>query len=140
MQMNADETYFYFIFDVTFQSVTDYNYVWQVTYQDVYLVILNHSSFRFLQIGGLVDNWAELEHIWDHVVSRELNVKWEDHPILLTELASAPKRQRERILEVGSANVVESFIVSWPKMSAKCSFYELSFPFASSFLHIFNHY
>lgn len=87
-----------------------------------------------------MDNWAELEHIWDHVVSRELNVKWEDHPILLTELASAPKRQRERILEVGSANVVESFIVSLPKISAKCSFNELAFPSASSFLYNFDYY
>ena len=89
--------------------------MWQLTYQ----MILNNSPLRYLHIGGVVDNWAELEHIWDHVVSHELKVKWEDHPILLTELASAPKRQRERILEVASANVVESFIVSSPKMSAK---------------------
>nr|XP_054759396.1 mucin-5AC-like [Lytechinus pictus] len=50
--------------------------------------------------GGLIDNWSELEYIWDHVIKKELNVTWEDHPILLTEVASAPKRQRERVLEV----------------------------------------
>ncbi|XP_071502994.1 uncharacterized protein [Diadema antillarum] len=58
------------------------------------LVCVNHPMS-----DGLVDSWPDLEKVWDHVIREELNVSWEEHPILLTEIASAPRRQREKMLE-----------------------------------------
>ncbi|KAJ5070346.1 actin-42a [Anaeramoeba ignava] len=48
---------------------------------------------------GIVTNWNEMEMIWNHVYS-ELNVKSQEHPVLLTEAPMNPKKNREKAIEI----------------------------------------
>lgn len=49
---------------------------------------------------GQIENWQDMEKLWSFVVSNELKATPEEHPLLITEGALIPKRQRERTAEV----------------------------------------
>lgn len=50
---------------------------------------------------GVVQNWTEMEKIWTHIYSREnLNVKSEEHAVLLTEAPLNPLANREKAAEL----------------------------------------
>ncbi|XP_072030929.1 uncharacterized protein [Amphiura filiformis] len=57
-------------------------------------------SFDYPIEDGIVDNWNDLEAIWEHVMLQELALTTGEHPVLLSEIASAPREQREKCLEV----------------------------------------
>jgi len=49
---------------------------------------------------GMVTNWDDLERIWDHIYSTELNVSPEEYPILLTEPPGPSKSDREKMTQI----------------------------------------
>ena len=50
---------------------------------------------------GVVQNWADMERVWQHVYSREnLNVRSEEHAVLLTEAPLNPSYNREKAAEL----------------------------------------
>ncbi|XP_072106143.1 uncharacterized protein [Mobula birostris] len=49
---------------------------------------------------GIVTNWEEIEQIWHHTFYHQLHVDPEEHPILLTEAAMNPHKNRERMVEI----------------------------------------
>lgn len=53
-----------------------------------------------LSSDGIIDNWNDLEDIWEHVMYEELSLTPGETPILLSEIATAPREQREKCLEV----------------------------------------
>jgi len=53
---------------------------------------------------GVVDNWNDMEKIWDHMYSNELRINPEDHAIMLTEAALNPMANRERLVTVHFEN------------------------------------
>ncbi|XP_071499603.1 uncharacterized protein [Diadema antillarum] len=50
--------------------------------------------------GGVINQWEEMEALWQHVFDNELQVKPEEHPILLTESPMNTKENRTKILEI----------------------------------------
>lgn len=50
---------------------------------------------------GVVQNWTEMEKIWAHIYSRDnLNVRSEEHAVLLTEAPLNPLANREKAAEL----------------------------------------
>ena len=50
---------------------------------------------------GIVQNWTDMERIWNYVYSKEnLNVASEEHAVLLTEAALNPYSNREKAAEI----------------------------------------
>jgi centractin len=51
--------------------------------------------------NGVVTNWSDMEKIWTYLYSKEnLNVKGEDHAVLLTEAPLNPYAHREKAAEI----------------------------------------
>lgn len=48
---------------------------------------------------GVVTNWADMEHIWNHLYS-DLKIQAEEHPVLLTEAPLNPRKNREKAAEI----------------------------------------
>eukprot|EP00123_Amoebidium_parasiticum_P003609 comp14895_c0_seq1/m.11443 comp14895_c0_seq1/g.11443 ORF comp14895_c0_seq1/g.11443 comp14895_c0_seq1/m.11443 type:complete len:381 (-) comp14895_c0_seq1:205-1347(-) len=61
---------------------------------------------------GIVENWNDMERLWQFLYSEELHIHSEDHPVLLTEAPLNPKKNREKSAEVffESFNVPAMFI------------------------------
>lgn len=50
--------------------------------------------------NGIINNWDDMERIWDHIYTKEnLNVKSEEHVVLLTESPLNPYSNREKAAE-----------------------------------------
>jgi len=49
---------------------------------------------------GIVEDWNDMERIWTHLYTKELNISPEDHPVLLTEAALNPRKNREKAAEI----------------------------------------
>jgi len=49
---------------------------------------------------GVVENWADMEKIWDHLYNNELRITPEEHMVMLTEAALNPKANRERTAQM----------------------------------------
>jgi actin len=50
--------------------------------------------------NACVDNWEDMQEIWNHAFCNELRVRPADHPILLTEKPKSPREQRDRSAQV----------------------------------------
>ena len=50
--------------------------------------------------AGLIENWSDVEDIWEYMLYDELGMEEGNHPILITEVANTPKKNREKIAEV----------------------------------------
>lgn len=48
---------------------------------------------------GIVEDWDDIEKIWHHVFYHGLRVQPQEHPVLLTEPALNPKKNRERLTQ-----------------------------------------
>lgn len=56
-------------------------------------------TLRYPMSHGIVEDWNDMELIWRHVYS-EMKVIAEEHPVLLTEAALNPRKNREKAAEI----------------------------------------
>lgn len=49
---------------------------------------------------GIVEDWEDMELIWNHIYADELKTLSEEHPVLLTEAPLNPRANRERAAEI----------------------------------------
>lgn len=49
---------------------------------------------------GIVNNWGDMEKIWNWVYQEELQTLSEEHPVLLTEAPLNPKRTRDQAAQI----------------------------------------
>lgn len=56
--------------------------------------------------AGLIENWSDVEDIWEYMLFNELGIEEGNHPILITEVANTPRKNREKIAEVRLASAI----------------------------------
>ena len=52
--------------------------------------------------AGLIDNWMDVEDLWEYLLYENLGIEEGSHPILVTEVAENHKKNREKIGEVSA--------------------------------------
>ncbi|KAJ3000454.1 Actin-2 [Globomyces sp. JEL0801] len=57
-------------------------------------------SINYPMEHGIVTNWADMERIWQHIYTEELNILSEEHPVLLTEAPLNSKANRDQSAQV----------------------------------------
>ena len=50
--------------------------------------------------GGFLENWSDVEDIWEYMLYSELGIEEGNHPVLVTEVANTSRRDREKMAEV----------------------------------------
>lgn len=50
--------------------------------------------------NGVIQNWDDMELLWEHTFRERLGVNPQEHKILLTEPPLNPKKNRERMVEM----------------------------------------
>jgi len=50
--------------------------------------------------AGIIDNWTDVEDIWEFMIYNQLGAEVGDNPIIMTEISQNPKKNREKITEV----------------------------------------
>ena len=61
--------------------------------------------------AGLIESWSDVEDIWEYMLYNELGIEEGNHPILITEVANTPKKNREKIAEVRLTSVIVQFTI-----------------------------
>ena len=71
----------------------------------------------------IITNWDQMEEIWQHVLSNELAVAPEEHPILMTEPPMNPKPNREKMTEImfETFHVPALYVANTPQLSLAAS-------------------
>jgi len=70
-------------------------------------------SLKYPMEHGYVNDWSDMERVWQYVYSKEqLNTFAEEHPVLLTEAPLNPRQNREKAAEIffDSFNVPALFV------------------------------
>lgn len=49
---------------------------------------------------GVISNWDDMENLWKYTFQNKLNIKPEEHPVLLTEFPLNPKKSREKMTQI----------------------------------------
>ncbi len=49
---------------------------------------------------GVINNWSDMESIWNHCYYNELRISPNEHPCLLTEAPRNPKNNREKMISI----------------------------------------
>ena len=57
-------------------------------------------SLRYPIEHGIILDWNDMEHIWEHVFYHELRISPDQHPCLITEAPLNPKSNREKMVEI----------------------------------------
>ena len=68
---------------------------------------------------GIVNDWNEMEKIWDYVFTNELRVDPKEHNVVITEALNNPKENREKISQImfETYNVPCLYIAKQPVLS-----------------------
>lgn len=59
-----------------------------------------HFSIDYPMSSGFLENWSDVEDIWEYMLYEELGIEEGNHPVLVTEVANTPKKNREKMAEV----------------------------------------
>ncbi|PWA95432.1 hypothetical protein CTI12_AA050290 [Artemisia annua] len=86
---------------------------------DAALVFGGHMVWSHPIEHGIVTNWDQMEKIWEHTFYKELLVKPEEHPVLFTEAALTPRRNRELSIQTmfETFNIPATFVAMTPLLS-----------------------
>ncbi len=78
---------------------------------------------KFPMEHGIITNFDDMEKIWHHTFYNELRVAPEEHPILLTESASNPEKNKAKMTEImfETFNTPALFIAMQPVLSLYAS-------------------
>lgn len=69
-------------------------------YGDEVLKYRDFLDVSYPMENGIIQNWDDMELLWQHTFQERLGVRTEEHKILLTEPPLNPKRNREKMLEM----------------------------------------
>ena len=50
--------------------------------------------------NGVIRNWADMEHVWNHLFYTKMNIDPKEKKVLLTEAPMNPKENRKKMIEV----------------------------------------
>ena len=81
-------------------------------------------SLNYPNEHGVVTNWDDMVNVWHHTFYNVLQVAPEEHPVLLTEEALNPRRNREKMTEVWEIVfliIPVSFVHEARQMLSRCS-------------------
>ena len=62
--------------------------------------VREHLEMSYPMDNGIVRDWDDMCHLWDHTFSKLGITDFNQHKILLTEPVLNPKRNREKMVEV----------------------------------------
>lgn len=81
------------------------------------------SPFEYPITGGHVKNWDDVESIWRHIFDAKLGLTPQEHPLLMTEIATVPKHQRERTMEIffETFNIPSLFFANQASLSLRAT-------------------